>query len=170
VGRVYLRAGEVAQARGRRNIRQLAQATGLAYTTAHVLMRHPERVEGITFETLARLAAYLDCGPADLLGYGPPGDYALSLGGALDEEYLPREPAASPARPDTDEEEEEDYLLPEQWRRLHPDALLSPGGTPASEQDTEPRRREWNAQAAAPGPEPGAQPMPPRQVGLYESI
>jgi DNA-binding Xre family transcriptional regulator len=88
-GRIYLRLGAVALARSKRNLRQLTTATRLGCTTVHALMRHPERVEGIiTFETLAHLCAYLQCGPADLLIYGLSGQAPCSWRRGLDDDYL----------------------------------------------------------------------------------
>jgi DNA-binding Xre family transcriptional regulator len=181
VGRIYLRVGEVARARGKRNIRQLAQATGLAYTTSHTLMRHPDRVQAITFETLARLCAYLGCSPADLLGYGPPGRSPARWDGDLDDDYLLPAPllTVAPAGPEShgwDDEAEDEYIQPAALARLGDAARGVRLPVPRSNAGPRPQvpgRPEWDPPAAAAGTGDGdsftgAQPQEPDARAYYQ--
>jgi putative transcriptional regulator len=77
VGRVVLRADVVALARGEVNIRRLAAVMGVSYSTLHFLLRHPQRVEAISLDMLAKLCAALDCQPGDLLSYSPPASWQV---------------------------------------------------------------------------------------------
>jgi putative transcriptional regulator len=72
VGQVCLHADAVALARGQRNVRRLAAAMGVSYSTLHFLLRHPQRVELLSLDVLAKLCAALDCQPGDLLSYSSP--------------------------------------------------------------------------------------------------
>lgn len=97
-GTIRLRVAEVAYARGyvntegpfagTVNLTALQRGTDLAYTTLTALVRQPATVRAITFDTLARLCAFLDCQPGDLLVYEP-----------RDGAYRPPPRLADPAAP-----------------------------------------------------------------------
>jgi hypothetical protein len=89
----------------------------------------------------------------------------------------PPQPAASPPRPalpDWDEEdEEEDYVRPDELRRLGdaaPTVRAPVIHKPAPARPAPVEGQQWDAQAAAPGPEPEVQPMPARRLCAYEVI
>lgn len=82
-GRIRLKLTDIMQAKGcviqqgigqgEVNVMRLARGTGLNYTTAKAIVRHPEEAKNISFETLARLCKFLGCQPGDLLEYVPAG-------------------------------------------------------------------------------------------------
>ena len=80
-GRIRLKVEEVAKEKGfvvpsgpfvgDANTTAVTRGTRLSYSTVWPLLKHPERVERIHFDTLAQLCAVLDCQPGDLLEYVP---------------------------------------------------------------------------------------------------
>jgi putative transcriptional regulator len=59
---------------GRVNATALSRGTEISYVTAFRLVNHPEQTEGLGFDTLARLCAFLKCQPGDLIEYIPDPD------------------------------------------------------------------------------------------------
>lgn len=80
-GRIDLRVTEVARERGivlkagahkgKVNLSAISQATGISYTTLWDILRRPEDVRGISFDTLVALCVFLKCEPGDLLKVVP---------------------------------------------------------------------------------------------------
>lgn len=67
--------------RGLANAHWLARNTGMAVETTWALLRHPDKVRGITLESIAKICAALDCQPGEWLSYRhsiPAGDPLLS--------------------------------------------------------------------------------------------
>jgi DNA-binding Xre family transcriptional regulator len=157
-GGVRLRVAELCRQRGlvsRRgptpgqpSVRGLVARTGLAPGQVSKLRRRPWELEHIGIRTLELLCRGLECEPGELFVWGderpqrpkshpspahtpPARDRAQRWQARWDRDHpAPPQPAANPVLPDWDENEE--YLPPEQWRQLHPDEPLSPGGATPS--------------------------------------
>ena len=52
--------------------KELAEAVGI--TEQNISLLKSGKVKGVRFETLAKICAYLDCQPGDLLEYEPDAD------------------------------------------------------------------------------------------------
>lgn len=55
----------------RRKVRSRELAAHVGITEANLSLLKQGKVKGIRFETLARICAYLDCQPGDVLAYEP---------------------------------------------------------------------------------------------------
>lgn len=53
----------------RRKVKSKELAAHVGITEANLSMLKQGRVKGVRFETLARICAYLDCQPGDILAY-----------------------------------------------------------------------------------------------------
>lgn len=78
-GFIRMKVREVALARhcvvpygihkGEANLSAITRGTGLAWTTVQELANNPSDIRGMKLETLARLCAFFQCSPGDLMEY-----------------------------------------------------------------------------------------------------
>jgi hypothetical protein len=159
-------------------------------------VRRPHELDVLSFRTVERLCYALECEPGELFGWDdaqpprpkaharpvntpPARDRAQRWQAEWERDHpTPPRPAASPpaspALPDMDDEaEEDDYIRPDELRRLGdaaPTTRVPVLRKPAPSRPAPVERQQWDGQATVPAPEAEAQPMPPRQVGLSELI
>jgi DNA-binding Xre family transcriptional regulator len=55
--------------RGEANLSAIARGAGLAWTTVNVLANNGNNISGLKLETIARLCAFFQCSPGELLEY-----------------------------------------------------------------------------------------------------